>query len=93
MTTKKVLLALAATSLLAFGSVAPAYAEDPPPADEGAKMDVPADPDSVDPGDSMADPGTDEGAADQGTGDKGTGDKGTADPGTGDPSPPEGEPQ
>jgi hypothetical protein len=60
MTTKKVLLALAATSLLAFGSVAPVYAEDPPPADDGATMDVPADPDSaMDPG--AMDPGTDEG--------------------------------
>jgi hypothetical protein len=63
MTTKKVLLALAATSLLAFGSVVPVYAEDPPPpADQGATMDVPADPDSAESGDVAPDPGTDEGA-------------------------------
>ena len=46
MTTKKVLLALAATSILAFGFVAPVYAEDPapPPADTGATTAAPADP-------------------------------------------------
>ena len=38
MTTKKILLALATTSVLAFGLVAPVYAEDPAPAptDTGA---------------------------------------------------------
>jgi len=64
MTTNKVLLALAAASLLAFGSVAPVYAEDPPPADDGASMEVPADPDSAESGDMAPDPGTDEGAGD-----------------------------
>lgn len=64
MTTKKVLLTLAATSLLAFGSALPVYAEDPPPAEEGATMDVPADPDSAAPADAAPDPGTDEGAGD-----------------------------
>jgi hypothetical protein len=62
MTTKKVLLALAATSLFAFASVAPVYAEDPPaPADDGATMDVPADPDSAGSGDMAPDPGADPG--------------------------------
>jgi hypothetical protein len=64
MTTKKVLLALAAASLFAFGSVAPVYAEDPPPAEEGATMEVPADPDSAESGDAAPDPGTEEGAGD-----------------------------
>jgi hypothetical protein len=74
MTTKKVLLALAATSLLAFGSIVPVYAEDPPPADEGTKMEVPADPDSAAPADAGADPGTEEGApADAGGADAGGG--------------------
>jgi len=79
MTTKKVLLALAATSLLAFGSIGPVYAEDPP-ADDGASMDVPADPDSADTGDMAPDPGTDDG----------TGDASDTDPGTdaGEPAPP-----
>jgi hypothetical protein len=45
MTTKKVLLALAATSVLAFGLVAPVYAEDPAPApDTGATTAPPPDP-------------------------------------------------
>jgi hypothetical protein len=77
MTTKKVLLALAATSLLAFGSVAPVYAEDPPPpADDSSTMDVPADPDSsaADPGDATPDPGTDEGAAGDSSGSDSSGD-------------------
>jgi hypothetical protein len=65
MTTNKVLLALAAASLFAFGSVAPVYAEDPPPpAEEGATMEVPADPDSAESGDVAPDPGTEEGAGD-----------------------------
>jgi hypothetical protein len=66
MTTKKVLLALAATGLLAFGSVAPVLAEDPPPADDGTMMDVPADPDSAEVGDMAPDAGTEEGAGDAG---------------------------
>jgi hypothetical protein len=66
MTTKKVLLALAATSLLAFGAVAPVYAEDPPPAGDTAKTQVPPDPDSADPGDATPDPGTDEGGGESG---------------------------
>jgi hypothetical protein len=62
MTTKKVLLALAATSFLALGSVVPAYAQDdPPPADDGTMTDVPADPDSMEAGDAAPDPGTEEG--------------------------------
>jgi hypothetical protein len=70
MTTKKVLLALAATSFLALGTVVPAYAQDdPPPADDGTMTDVPADPDSMDSGDGTApDPGTEEGT-DDGSGD------------------------
>ena len=71
MTTKKILLALAATAVLAFGYVAPVYAEDPPPAaDPGAATDVPADPDSTGPGAVSPDPGTDAGtgaATDTGT--------------------------
>lgn len=68
MTTKKVLLALTATTILAFGYVAPVYAEDPPPADTGATTDVPADPDSTGPADASPDPGTGAGAgADTGT--------------------------
>jgi hypothetical protein len=68
MTTKKVLLALAATSFLALGTVVPAYAQDdPPPADDGTMTDVPADPDSMESGDTMQDPGTEEGAG-EGTG-------------------------
>ena len=63
MTTKKVLLALAATSLLAFAPVAPVFAaDDAPAADDGATMDVPADPDSADTGDMAPDPGTDDGS-------------------------------
>jgi hypothetical protein len=62
MTKKKVLLALAATTVLAFGYVAPAYAEDPPPvADPGAATDVPVDPDSTGPGNASPDPATDAG--------------------------------
>jgi len=61
MTTKKVLLALAATSILAFGYVAPVYAEDPPappPADTGTTTtDVPADPDSTAPAPAAPDSG------------------------------------
>ncbi len=65
MTTKKLLLALAATSLLAFAPVAPVLAADDTPAtDDGATMDVPADPDSADTGDMAPDPGTDDGAGD-----------------------------
>jgi len=64
MTTKKVLLALAATSLLALGSVAPVYAQDDQlPPDEGTMTDVPADPDA---GDAMADPGMDPGTDQEG---------------------------
>jgi hypothetical protein len=60
MTTKNVLLALAATGLLAFGAAAPVYAEDPPAAGEGMKSEVPADPDStMAPADAGQDPGTD----------------------------------
>ncbi len=66
MTTKKVLLALAATSLLAFGAVAPVYAEDAPPAGDAAKTQVPPDPDSADPGNSQPDPGSDQGAGESG---------------------------
>ena len=63
MTTKNTLLALAATSLLAFGATAPAFAEDPPATGEGMKSEVPADPDSsMAPADPGADPGTDQGA-------------------------------
>jgi hypothetical protein len=62
MTKKKVLLALTATAVLAFGYLAPAYAEDPPPAaDPGAATDVPADPDSTGAGVALPDPGTDAG--------------------------------
>ena len=69
MTTKKVLLALAATTVLAFGYVSPVYAEDPPPvADPGAATDIPADPDSTGPGAASPDSGTTTGAgADTGT--------------------------
>ena len=63
MTTKNMLRALAATSLLAFGAAAPVYAEDPPPAGEGMKSEVLADPDSsMAPADANPDPGTDQGA-------------------------------
>jgi hypothetical protein len=59
MTTKNTLLALAATSLLAFGAAAPVYAADPAPAGEGMKSEVPADPDSgMAPADAQPDPGT-----------------------------------
>ena len=65
MTTKNKLLALAATSLLAFGAAAPVYAADPAPAGEGMKSEVPADPDStMAPADAQPDPGTDQGAGD-----------------------------
>lgn len=65
MTTKNTLLALAATSLLAFGAAAPVYAADPAPAGEGMKSEVPADPDSgMAPADAQPDPGTDAGAGD-----------------------------
>jgi hypothetical protein len=65
MTTKKVLLALAATRLLTLGSVAPVQAEEPPtPSDEGTTKDVPAEPDSAESGDVAPDPGTDDGAGD-----------------------------
>jgi hypothetical protein len=58
MTTKNTLLALAATSLLAFGAAAPVYAADPAPAGEGMKSEVPADPDSgMAPADAQPDPG------------------------------------
>jgi hypothetical protein len=70
MTTKKVLLALAAASVLAFGYVAPVYAEDPPPppADTGATTtDVPADPDSTKPADASPDTGSSGAATDTGT--------------------------
>jgi hypothetical protein len=84
MTTKKVLLALAATSLLAFGAVAPVYAEDPPPAGDSAKTQVPPDPDSADPGDAAPDPGTDQGAGESG------GQDGGAAPPDGGATPPDG---
>ncbi len=80
MNTKKVLLALAATSLLTFGAVTPGYAADPPaPADEGV-TDQPSDPYATVPGEGTADPGdgtADPGAAgaDQGA-DQGAGDSG-----------------
>jgi peptide deformylase len=80
MNTKKVLLALAATSLLTFGAVTPGYAADPPaPADEGV-TDQPSDPYATVPGEGTADPAdgtTDPGAAgaDQGA-DQGAGDSG-----------------
>jgi hypothetical protein len=65
MTTKNKLLALAATSLLAFGAAAPVYAADPAPAGEGMKSEVPADPDStMAPADAQPDPGADQGAGD-----------------------------
>jgi hypothetical protein len=64
MTTKKVLLALAASSLFALGSTAPVWAEDPPPPAEGATMPVPADPDSAEAGDIAPDAGTEEGGGD-----------------------------
>lgn len=58
MTTKNTLLALAATSLLAFGAAAPVYAADPAPAGEGMKSEVPADPDSgMAPADAQPDAG------------------------------------
>ena len=75
MTTKNVLLVLAATGLLAFGAAAPVYAEDPPATGESMKSEVPADPDSTmapadagqDPGaDSKMDAGADAGAKDGG---------------------------
>jgi hypothetical protein len=45
MKTKNALLALAATGFLAFGAVAPAFAEDPAPApDDSMKSEAPADP-------------------------------------------------
>jgi len=59
MTTKKVLLALAATSLLAFGFTAPVFAQDS--GDDGATTEAPADPDSADSGDTAQDPGMDDG--------------------------------
>jgi hypothetical protein len=59
MTTKKMLLALAATSLFALGSAAPIYAQDS--GDDGAATEAPADPDSADSGDMEQDPGMDEG--------------------------------
>ncbi len=59
MTTKKVLLALAATSILAFGYVAPVYAEDPPPppAETGSTTDAPANPDGAAPAPASPDAG------------------------------------
>jgi len=62
MTTKKVLLALAATSLLAFGYAAPAFAQDA--GDDGATTEAPADPDSADSGDMAPDQGTDDSGSD-----------------------------
>jgi len=62
MTTKKVLLALAATSLLTLGYVAPVYAQES--TDDGATMDVPADPDSGESGETAPDPGAEDGAGD-----------------------------
>jgi hypothetical protein len=66
MTTNKVLLGLAAASLFAFASVAPVLAEDPPPpAEGGATVQVPADPDSAaEAGDIAPDAGAEEGAGD-----------------------------
>jgi hypothetical protein len=51
MRTKKILLALATTSVLAFGLVAPVYAEDPapPPADTGATTAPAPDPNAPTP--------------------------------------------
>lgn len=67
MTKKMVLLALAATGLVALGMAAPVLAQgDPPPAGGEATMEVPQDPDSM-----MTDPGTDEGAV---SGEAGPGD-------------------
>jgi hypothetical protein len=84
MTTKNMLLALAATSLLAFGAAAPVYAEDPPPAGEGMKSEVPADPDSsAVPADANPDPGTDQGAGSDAKADGGTSDSGGAPADTG----------
>jgi hypothetical protein len=73
MTKQKVLLALAAMGLLTLGSVAPVLAQGdpPPPAEGGATMEVPPDPDSM-----MTDPGMDEGAA----GDAAVGEAGPGDP-------------
>jgi len=75
MTTKEVLLGLAAAGLLAFGTAAPVYAEDPPASDDGSTMEVPADPDSADTGDMAPDPGTDDGS-DAAAGDSGSSDDG-----------------
>ena len=49
--TKKILLALATTSILAIGFVAPVHAEDPapPPADTGATTATPRDPNAPNP--------------------------------------------
>jgi hypothetical protein len=49
--TKKILLALATTSILAIGLVAPVYAEDPAPAptDTGATAAPPPDPNAPTP--------------------------------------------
>jgi hypothetical protein len=49
--TKKILLALATTSILAIGLIAPVYAEDPPPAptDTGATAAPPPDPNAPTP--------------------------------------------
>jgi hypothetical protein len=51
MTTKKILLAIATTSILALGFVAPVYAEDPAPAptDTGATTAPPPDPNAPNP--------------------------------------------
>jgi hypothetical protein len=74
MMTKKVLLVLAASGLLAFGTAAPVLAEDPPAqSDDGSNVDVPADPDSADQGESAPDPGTDEGGSGDTTDSSGSG--------------------
>jgi len=80
MTTKEVLLGLAAAGLLAFGTVAPVYAEDPPASDDGSTMEVPADPDSADSGDMAPDPGMDD------SGDSSAGDAAGSDDGGEPPS-------
>jgi hypothetical protein len=83
MTTKDAVLALAAAGLLAFGAVTPLYAEDPPPAGEGATMEVPADPDSAEAGDVAPDADAEGGAGDTGAVEgEGTGPEGGAE-GTG----------
>lgn len=61
MSAKKALAALAASSLLAFAFLSPAYAQEEG-MDEGTTTEMPADPDSS--GEETMDPGMDEGAGD-----------------------------